>query len=177
MSHRRLHIVLIGFMGSGKSTIGNLLAKSLNFPFIDLDSEIEKKVKMPISKIFSTKGESYFREVESVVLQEVLSSKIPSIIATGGGTPCYLGGMDFIQKYGFSFYLKVGKKRLLNRIFNDQSRPLIFNKTKKELEQFIDGSLKERGQFYRKANHTILAFDKPQNLVERILKHLDKSKL
>lgn len=177
MSHRRLHIVLIGFMGSGKSTIGLLLADQLNMPFIDLDQKIEEKGKLKISEIFDQKGEAYFRTLESEILQNVLKSEIPSIVATGGGAPCYMDGIKYIQKESISFYLKVGRKRLFERIFNDSSRPLAANKTKTQLKEFIDVSLRERDIFYKKANHIILAFDHPDEIVGRMLKYLDRDNL
>ena len=177
MSHRRFHIVLIGFMGSGKSTIGLLLADQLKMPFIDLDQKIEDKEKMKISEIFDRNGESYFRKVENELLKDELNSVKPKVIATGGGAACHLNGMKYIQKNSISFYLKVGRKRLFTRIANDFSRPLVANKTKKQLEGFIDVSLREREIFYKKANHIILAYDTPEKIVVRMLKHLDRHNL
>ena len=177
MSYRRLHIVLIGFMGSGKSTIGLLLANKLEMQFIDLDQKIEEKEKMKISEIFSTRGEKYFRKVESELLRDVLNSDKPMVIATGGGAPCHLNGIKYIQENSISFYLKVGRKRLLSRIFNDPSRPLVANRTKRELKEFIEMSLRERENIYKKANHIILAFDLPNKIVGRMLKYLDRHNL
>ena len=174
MSGRKSHIVLIGFMGSGKSTIGKMLAELLDRPFVDMDHKIEEVEKMAISDIFELKGESYFREVESNILQNVLKSKISSIISTGGGAPCHLDGIHLIQKYSYSFYLKVGRTTLLERIYGDKSRPLVKAKTKRELRQFINQSIEQREWFYKKANQTIMASGLPEKITGRIAKYIGK---
>lgn len=173
MSHTRSHIVLIGFMGSGKSTIGKLIAQELELPFVDLDEMIERQEDMAISKIFTLKGESYFREVENTLLKAVLFSETKSVVATGGGAPCFLDGMNLINKFGHSIYLKVGRDRLLERINADTTRPLVKGKTKKQLKQFIDMTLRKRENFYLKADKTIMAYDNPKSIVSRIVKQLD----
>jgi shikimate kinase len=177
MSHRRLHIVLIGFMGSGKSTIGLLLAEHLKISFIDLDYQIEVNEGSEISEVFATRGENYFRKVEQKTLKTILVAESPTVIATGGGTPCFFNGMEEIQRHSISFYLKVGKSRLLKRLHNDVSRPLIAHKTNKQLKEFIDESLREREKVYKRASHTILAYDQPERVVSRILKYLDRNNL
>ncbi len=177
MSGTGLHIVLIGFMGSGKSTIGRLLADQLKSPFLDTDQEVIRNEGMPISEIFEQRGELYFRKVESDLLQCVLQSKNPSIISTGGGAPCFLDGMDYIKKNSFSFYLKVGRATLLERIEGDKSRPLAIDKTKQELKRFIKVSLREREKFYTRASQTILAYDQPEKIVDRMLKYLNKKEI
>lgn len=174
MSSRRIHIVLIGFMGSGKSTIGHLLASKLNRPLIDTDREVVEREKMSISAIFEQKGEKYFRKVEREVLLSALNSEIPAIISTGGGAPCFLDGMDYILRSSISFYLKVGRASLFSRIYGDKERPLVILKTKHELIQFIDLSLRKREAFYTRANKTILAYDNPDKIVERIIKYYNK---
>jgi shikimate kinase len=177
MSGKGLHIVFIGFMGSGKTTVAKLVAEHLNRPFIDTDIEVMEREGTSISEIFDQKGESYFRKIENEILQSTLKSKIPAVIATGGGAPCFLNGMTYIRKYSFSFYLKVGRATLLNRIFKDKSRPLISTKTKQELMQFIDVSLRERETIYKKANRIILAYDEPQKIVDRIQQYLEKIRI
>lgn len=177
MLGRRSHIVLIGFMGSGKSTIGKLLATRMERPFVDMDELIVQKEGKSIAKIFEEDGEEYFRTVESNVLNDCLASSIPSIISTGGGAPCFNDGMTKIRQGGFSFYLKVGKKILLDRIFNDSVRPLAMAKTKSELKQFIDRSLKNRESYYLKANQTIRAFGTPERIVNRMLYYWNQIKI
>ncbi len=177
MSGKGSHIVLIGFMASGKSTIGRLLANRLGLSFKDTDYEVVKKEGDQISDIFKDKGESYFRKVESETLQTILEKEEPIVISTGGGAPCFLDGMNHIQKNSRSFYLKVGRATLLDRIEGDKTRPLALNKTKSELKQFIDSSLREREQYYKKANHIILAYDQPEKIVDRILRYLNKNQV
>jgi len=174
MSYKGSHIVLVGFMGSGKSTIGKKLADALGLPFVDLDSKIIHQAGMSISDIFTQKGEAYFRILEKEVLDAVISSDRASVIATGGGTPCFYDNMDVILKNSYSFYLKVGRDALLDRISEDESRPLIIGKTKKELKQFIDLMLRKRASFYTKANQTVLAFGNPEKIVGRLVGYLDK---
>ena len=177
MTNRRSHIVLMGFMGSGKSTVGSLLARNMDRLFIDMDQLIVEKEKMSISNIFEEKGETYFRKIESEVLQTVLNSELSSIISTGGGTPCFFGGINYINKNSFSFYLKVGRGAIFKRIQGDIKRPLINNKTNSELKQFIDESIRERVAFYKQANQTILAYGQPDKIVKRILYYLDKENI
>jgi len=83
------HIVLIGFMGSGKSTVGRILADKLGSGFVDMDEEIEQSQGQTISQIFSTLGESQFRKIETATIKRLLSTKKPLVISTGGGTPCF----------------------------------------------------------------------------------------
>ena len=175
MSHTGKHIVLVGFMGSGKTTIGKLLANTLQLPFIDLDLMIENEARMSIPEIFEQKGEAYFRRLENDMLRKTLLDEEVAVISTGGGAPCFHNGMKEIEKYSCSFYLKVGRKRLLDRIFNNSSRPLTSGKTKKQLSMFIDSVLRAREKIYLKANHTIMAFDNPESIVRRIINQVERN--
>lgn len=177
MITKKSHIVLVGFMGCGKTTIGKMLAEALNRPYVDTDNEIIIAEKMSVSEIFDLKGEKYFRNIESEILQEVLMSKIPAVISTGGGAPCHLNGIDYIHQGSYSFYLKVGRDVLLERIFGDKTRPLVKEKTKQELKEFIRLSLREREMYYKKANKTIMANDLPEKIVKRITKYVDKHQI
>jgi shikimate kinase len=98
-----MKIVLLGYMASGKSAVGKVLAEALHVQFVDLDSFIEEREQLSIAKIFETKGEIYFRKMESVHLQELLNSKEFFIISLGGGTPCYGKNMEFIKNKSSSF--------------------------------------------------------------------------
>ena len=168
------HIVLIGFMGSGKSTIGKLLSDRLDMHFLDQDQEIERSEQMPISEIFKTKGEKHFRRVENKILVSKLTSNTPLVISTGGGAPCFHNGMKEIKQHSISIYLKVGRKTLADRIFQDKTRPLVKGKTKNDLLKFIDVTLRDREKFYLQADIIILAYDQPHEIVERIIRHLKK---
>ena len=150
-----MKIVLIGYMGSGKSTIGKQLAKLLNIQFKDLDQEIERVENKNISEIFSKKGEIYFRKKEMEVLGSVLKEKSNIILATGGGTPCFGNTMELLNsdKKITSIYLKSSIDILSKRLFIEKDeRPLISHLHEYEdLKEFISKHLFERSYFYNMA--------------------------
>ena len=152
-----MKIVLVGYMGSGKSTIGKLLANKLNFEFIDLDEFIETTEKSNIPDIFTTKGEIYFRKKEYTNLKEILETKDDFVLSTGGGTPCYGENMTAILNETKNvFYLKVSVAGLIERLIPEkENRPLIANIPNEELPEFIGKHMFERSYFYSKAVHTI----------------------
>ena len=142
-------------MGCGKSTIGKALAKQMGFDFIDLDKYIEKKEVKSIQQIFKKKGELAFRKMEGIALLEVCK-KNNIVIATGGGTPCFLKNMQTILEKGRSIYLKMGAEELKKRLVNQQpQRPLLNNKSEKELFDFINYTLLEREGFYNQADFIV----------------------
>jgi shikimate kinase len=144
-------VFLIGFMGSGKTTIGKKLANKLSLPFIDIDIEIETTEAMPINQIFISKGESYFREIEHKRLLELLHHK-GAVIACGGGTPCFYNNMDLMNSYGKTVYIKLSPEGLYSRLnSNNQSRPLIKDLSETELKDFIKNKLSEREFYYQKS--------------------------
>ncbi|CAM3517649.1 shikimate kinase [Aequorivita lipolytica] len=151
-----MKIVLVGYMGSGKSSVGKKLSKVLKLPFKDLDSEIEKIEEISISKIFSEKGEIYFRKVENRVLKKLLSESKHFILATGGGTPCYGDSMEFItaHKDVVSIYLKTSLEVLVTRLKSEKNqRPLLAHlNNEEEIEDFIRKHLFERAFYYNQAN-------------------------
>lgn len=118
------NIILCGFMGCGKSTVGKRLAQRLNYTFVDTDSLIENKENMSVSAIFSEKGEQYFRNIESEVAKE-LSGKEGLVIATGGGMMLCEKNAENLNKTGLCFWLKVTSKTVLKRLKDDTSRPLL----------------------------------------------------
>ena len=129
-------IFLTGYMGSGKSSTGKLLASQLDYNFIDLDKFIEKEYKMTIPEIFSSKGEKEFRAMEHNCLKKVVE-KENTVVACGGGTPCYYGNMELMNNNGTTVYLKMSVDTLVNRLLHAKDkRPLILNKTEKELKEF-----------------------------------------
>ena len=171
------HIVLVGFMGSGKTTVGRLLATSLNMEFIDMDAYIEKQEGSPIREIFTDMGEIYFRELESKALIEILAIPKKVVVSTGGGVPCFGDNMDIIKLNSVSVYMKVGSKRLLERLKGDTSRPLLYNKTDKELLVFVRDKLREREQDYSRADIRIRAIGTPEVLTERLTNYIMKTSL
>lgn len=154
-----MSIVLIGYMGSGKSTIGRKLAEIVKSEFIDLDDYIQKKENLTIPEIFETKGEIYFRKKEHFYLKEVLQRN-NVILALGGGTPCYGSNMDVIlnAKGAQSLYLKSSIPNLVQRLIPEKAqRPLIAHlKTDEELIEFIGKHLFERSFYYSQCNKTVV---------------------
>jgi len=148
-------------MGVGKTTIGRKLASRLHMRFTDMDEYIEKLEGMSVQMIFSQKGESWFRAKETEVLHLLADEMDDMVISTGGGVPCFNNNMDFINSKGISYYLKMSTPALINRLSNieKQTRPLIREKTEKELAGFVSRMLSEREPFYLKSKHVISAED------------------
>lgn len=144
-------IFLIGFMGSGKTTIGKKLAKKLKFEFIDLDSLIEQNEQSTVAEIFESKGEAYFREAEHKTLIE-LCSKSRTVISCGGGTPCFFDAIGLMNKVGVTVYLKLSAEAIYSRLHLAKSkRPLLKNMHGDDLKNFINLKLEEREPYYSKA--------------------------
>ena len=169
-----MKILLVGYMGSGKSSVGKKLAEVLKIPFMDLDSEIEKKEGVALPKIFSEKGEIYFRKVENEVLKKLLEHPNNFVLATGGGTPCYADSMDYILKKQdvVSIYLRTPLKVLVSRLMLEKDeRPLLNHiNSENELEDFIRKHLFERAFYYNRASVTIdVASESVAETVEKII--------
>src|SRR5690606_13608466 len=167
-----MKIVLIGYMGSGKSSIGEKLATVLDFPFSDLDSAIERQEGCTVSEIFSKKGEIYFRKIENRVLKNTLAKPGNIVLATGGGTPCYADSMLFLteQKDVVSVYLKTPLDVLCKRLFSEKSkRPLLAHlKSEEELNDFIRKHLFERAFYYNQAK--VIIENGSENIAETVEK-------
>ena len=153
-----MNIVLIGYMGSGKSLIGSHLAKKIDYKFIDLDQYIEKKEARSISKIFEDSGDIYFRKIETKYLIKCLSENNNIVLSVGGGTPCYNDNLTHINSTNnISIYLKNKNVELSKRLYkNNNNRPLILTiKSEQKMIEFVSKHLFEREVFYNKANVTI----------------------
>ena len=144
------NLVFLGMMGSGKSSIGLLVAKKLKLDFIDIDTEIENQLGTTIKKIFENKGEDYFRKFEEKVTLKNLVSK-SKVISIGGGAFTNKKIRGEILKNNLSFWLNWNDETLLNRIKNSKKRPLAFNSTDQELIDLI----KKRSNIYSKALYEI----------------------
>lgn len=152
-----MNLYLIGYMCSGKTTLGNLLSSITGKNFIDLDQYIEKKYSDTINGIFAKYGEVTFREIERDALKSI-SEKSDSIIATGGGTPCFFDNMEFMNKNGVTIYLQCSNEELLNRLkIYKSTRPLLKDKNDKELAEYIENTLPARDNFYTQASIIINA--------------------
>lgn len=144
---------MIGMPGSGKTTLGKILAERLNLPFIDLDDEIEKKTGQPIRQIFKEKGEAYFRRTEYSLLKKLTSNNKKFIMATGGGTPCFYNSMDFINRSGISLFLNVSVDEMTKRLMGHgkSERPLLKNIPIGKLTKSLQEKLNSRIYYYKKA--------------------------
>jgi len=146
------NLYLVGYMGTGKTTVGHLLAKKLQRSFIDVDEFIENRYHKTISMLFEEKGEAGFRKIEHLVLQEI-SSFEKVVVSTGGGLPCFFDNMDLLNQTGITVYLKASVDELADRLaFDMQKRPLIKGKNAEELRAFIESNLQKREPFYNQAN-------------------------
>lgn len=146
-------IILLGYMGCGKSTIANRLSKITEIPFVDLDKSIEERTNLSINEIFKKHGEIYFRKLEREVLIELLEAPGDMIIGLGGGTPCYSNNHELLKGANIlSIYLKASVDTLFERLVSNKSkRPIIANKTDEELKEFIAIHLFERSYYYNQA--------------------------
>ena len=157
-----MKIVLLGYMASGKSTIGREISKKLDMKFIDLDDYISKREKRSISEIFKVEGEIYFRKIESSYLGEILNSKDSFILSLGGGTPCYSNNMELIlNSEASSTYIKADIKTLASRLTAEKNkRPLVADLEDDKLLEFVAKHLFERRFFYEQASITVHTEDK-----------------
>ncbi|MFD2890778.1 shikimate kinase [Flavobacterium chuncheonense] len=155
-------IVLIGYMGSGKSKIGENISKNIGIPFYDLDEIIENVEQDTIKNIFQAKGEVFFRKKESVVFREFLNNNDNFILALGGGTSCYANNHELLNQDGVvSIYLKASIATLVERLSKEKSkRPLIAHLNDAELEDYIRKHLFDRGYYYLQAKHTVAVDNK-----------------
>ncbi|MBF6607331.1 MAG: shikimate kinase [Flavobacterium sp.] len=150
-----MNIILQGYMGSGKSTVAVKLASTLHLQHIDLDQLIESHENLSVTEIFSLKGEIYFRKLESHLLNSVLSQQTNFVLALGGGTPCYGNNLDAIKTGGVSIYLKGSIALLCERIANSDNRPLIQDRSRDDLTEFIAKHLFERSSFYEQSDFVV----------------------
>ncbi len=169
-----MKITLIGYMGAGKSSLGQALAQELHLPFFDLDSEIEKDTGYTITETIFNKGELFFRKLEREHLLKLLNRK-EFVLSTGGGTPCYYDNIEEINRQSLSIYLKYGVKDLYERLEGEQSeRPLIAHLEGPALREFIGKHLFERNLYYEKATQVINAKNQETNDILKTIKKLVK---
>jgi len=165
------NLIFVGMMGSGKSSIGLLVAKKLNLDFIDIDKEIEKELGISIKKIFETKGEDYFRKFEEKITLKKLKLK-SMVVSLGGGAFVNKDIRNEVLKNNISFWLNWKNEILLNRIKNSKKRPLVINSTDTELINLI----KKRNNIYSKALHEIKCDNLSKNeIVKKILEIYETS--
>ena len=148
-------IILIGYMGAGKTTVGKALSQSLALPFYDLDWYIEERYRRTIPQIFAENGENGFREIEQKILHEVAEFE-NVIISCGGGTPCFFDNMEYMNRQAQTVYLKASPDVLFQHLkMGKVERPLLKDKTEDEMKQYIRDSLAIREPFYSRAQYTL----------------------
>lgn len=163
------HLCLLGFMGSGKSTLGKMLAQRLGVSWVDTDQLVEAKQGESISDIVRLQGWDAFRAMEREVVLEI-ESHVPMVISCGGGFPLDQQNWQWITKHCTSIFLKVDQEVLLDRLaVNASNRPLIQEKNYFELTQFINEQLPKRALVYSKADLTIVANGAPERTLECIM--------
>lgn len=146
-------IILIGYMGAGKTTLGRQLAKDTGLMFYDLDWYIQNRMHRTVAQIFEESGEDGFRTIERNMLHEVAEFE-NIVLSCGGGTPCFFDNMDFLNSQGETVYLKASPEVLCAHLRMGKGvRPLLLNKTPEEVEAFVREQLKAREPFYMKAKH------------------------
>lgn len=166
-------IILIGYMGAGKTTVGKQLADNLGLMFYDLDWYITSRMHRTVAQIFEESGEEGFRKVEHNMLHEVAEFE-NVVLSCGGGTPCFFDNMDYLNQQGETVYLKATPEVLYAHLKMGKTvRPLLLNKTPEEVETFVKEQLAQREPYYLKAKHVLDvnlldSYDKIQTSVKNI---------
>ena len=169
----RNNIILVGFMGSGKTSVGKALAKRMGYYFLDTDARIEQEEQQTIPAIFDTKGEAYFRDRETLLLNSFLTSLGDTVLSTGGGIPIREQNRELLKRLGFVVFLKASDDTIIRRLRGDTSRPLLAGEA---LEDKVERLQRERGPIYSASSHYIIAADdlSPTELADRIKEEYHK---
>ena len=155
-------VVLVGMMGSGKSSVGRRLSSRLGLPFVDADTEIETAADMTIPEIFAQRGETEFRDGERRVISRILMTRAPLVLATGGGAFMNAETRARIAQYGISIWLKAEADVLMRRVRKRSNRPLLQTA---DPEETLRHMLAEREPFYALADLTLMSRDAPHDVV------------
>lgn len=148
-------VILIGYMGAGKTTLGKVLAKQLGLQFFDLDWFIESRFCQTISRLFATRGEEGFRKLEREMLHEVAEFE-DVVLSAGGGTPCFFDNIDYMNRQAETVYLKASPDVLFRHLLpGKHKRPLLADKSDEEMKEYIVRSLAEREPYYLQARHIL----------------------
>lgn len=164
-----MRVILVGFMGSGKTTLGKRVANKLGIPFVDSDQEIEAHFGKSISEIFVEFGESHFREIESEYIH-ALDLRENFVLATGGGMPCFGDNMVRLNQLGTTFYLRRSPKELAHRLLNAKSkRPLVEGMDEEELIHYVENTLLKREEYYQQSQIILSRSEqKPEDIIKFI---------
>lgn len=166
-----MRLYLIGYMFSGKSTIGMHLANRMGYDFVDLDDIIEERYHFSVSDLFKRYGETAFRKLETSALTST-GMMNDAVIACGGGTPCYNDNMQFILQHGYCVYLKLRVDDVMQRYersHRKHQRPLLHDLSPEEMRQYIETQLAVREKYYSQASLIIDAFHAPLQIVNGIV--------
>lgn len=148
-------IIIWGYMGAGKTTLGRTLAAALGVPFYDLDRYIEQRMHRTIAEIFADRGEEAFRRMEHAMLHEVAEFE-NVVISCGGGTPCFFDNAEYMNRQAETIYLKASTDVILKHLrMGHTVRPLLAGKSEDEMESFISAQIAGREPFYSQARHTL----------------------
>ena len=167
-----MRIFIIGYMGAGKSTVGERLANSLGIPFVDLDDAFESKFRYSIPRFFDHFGEERFREFEHQCLKEIIKEHDKAVISTGGGTACFNDNMSLMNKEGVTVYIKMHPKSLAHRLKHARRlRPVVRDIQNAGMQNFVEEQLAEREGFYEQAKITV----KGENLdLEKLTEEINR---
>lgn len=169
-------VILIGYMGVGKTTIARFLAQKMNLKWVDLDKIIEEKMNLSIKELFQQKGEIYFRKIEHEIFKELVKKNEKLIISLGGGTPCYANNHLFLNgDEVVSIYLQASIAVIFDRLKEAKSeRPLVVNQNDENLKAFIAKNLFDRSFFYNQATFKICVDAKtPEEITDEICQLLN----
>lgn len=165
-------IIVLGYMGSGKTTIAELLSEKTKIKTLDLDKIIEERLSLPVKTIFETKGEIYFRKIEHQIFSELMLNDEKIILSLGGGTPCYAGNHLLLKGEDvISVYLKASIETLYKRLLEtNQNRPLLSDLEKEDMKEFIAKHLFDRSYYYNQATFKVAVDGKE---AEAIVKEIE----
>lgn len=167
-----MKIFLTGFMGSGKTHIGEILARQLGFAFSDMDLYMEKKVGMSVPAIFETMGENEFRNLERAALESLIGENMDMVISTGGGAPCFFDNMQKMNDHGLTVFLDPSTSVLVKRLVAEiQKRPVLKGQTSESLAGFIETLMLKRRKYYEQSQ-LIIQSSSSKTIVTKIISYL-----
>jgi shikimate kinase len=168
-------VFLIGYMGSGKSSLGPKLARKLDVPFFDLDQEIERSFGLSIADVFRNHGEHAFRKKERELLHVFSTREDCFVLSTGGGTPCYFDNMEVLAKSGIVVYLHLSPAALASRLRHGKDqRPVIAGVAPEDLTDFIAAQLSKREAYYNRAHIKVSGLSLRMEMLLKRLEEVNK---